>query len=120
MQAPRYFLLLDNLFKKPDSKTLVNDLILTFSHRPHYYKLPPSCTYRSHRHRRLILSCFYPPAPSWWCLAPAMTYRKRYESSISSAIRVCRLSCLLNAELEKVKELCLQLPVLFGLDVFAV
>ena len=60
MQAFKYFLFLNNFFKKPDSRALIDDLILTLLHRPRYYKLSPPCT------------------------------------------------------------LCLKLPVLFGLDVFAI
>ena len=101
MQVPRYFLLLDNLFKKLDSIALIDDP-LTFSHRPHCHKLPPPRTLCPHRYRRLIPLRFYPPASFWWCFAPAVTRGKRHRSSISSVIRVCTLICLLGAELEKV------------------
>ena len=82
MQAPRYFLLLNNLSKKPDSIALVDDS-LTLSHRPRYYEWSPLCTLCPHCYRRLIPSRSHLPAPSWWCFTPAVTREKRYEFSIS-------------------------------------
>ena len=104
MQAPRYFFLLDNFFKKPDNRALVDDLILTLSHRPHCYKLPLPCTHRPHCHQYLIPMRFHPPAPSWYYHAPAITRGKRHKSSIFLAIQIYRLVCLLGTELEKVQK----------------
>ena len=46
-----YSLPLDILFIRPDSRDLVDDLILTLSHRPHYPELPLLRTLRYHRRR---------------------------------------------------------------------
>ena len=62
-KAPRYFFLLDNLSKKPDSRALVDDP-LTLLHRPRYPELPPFRTHCYPR-RRPIPSRSHLPAPSW-------------------------------------------------------
>ena len=79
MQAPRYFLLLDNFFKKPDSRDLVDDLILTLLHRLRCHKLFPLHTYRYPCRRPIPLHRSYPPVPSWWCPAPAVICGKHHD-----------------------------------------
>ena len=77
-----------------DSKDLVDDLILTLLHRPRCPKLPLLCTLRFHRHLRQtpFVWLFHPPAPSWWCPAPAVIRRKYYEFSTFWKALIYRLA----------------------------
>ena len=54
MAALKYSFFLDNYFKKPDSKTVIDDP-LTFLNKLHYYKLSSFCIHRLYYHQRLIL-----------------------------------------------------------------
>ena len=105
MQASRYFLLLDNFSKKPDSRALIDNLFLTPLHKRRCHKLPPPCTHRLYCHGRpILLHRSHPPTSSWWYSTPAIIHGKRHGSFISLAIRVCKLVCLLGAELKKVQK----------------
>ena len=55
MQGLKYFHLLDNFYKKPDDRALV-DNSLTFLHRLRCYKLSLLYTYYPHCYQRSILS----------------------------------------------------------------
>ena len=79
--APRYFLPLDILSMRADSRNLVDDLILTLLHRSRYPKLPSLHTLRFYYHlcQTLFVWLQHPPTPSWWCPTPTVICRKHHE-----------------------------------------
>ena len=69
---------------QPSSRDLIDVLILTSLHRPHYTKLPLLHTPHYCRYcQTLFVWLFYPPVPSWWCLTSVVTCRKHHKFSIS-------------------------------------
>ena len=58
MEAPKYFLFLNNFSKKLDNRALIDDL-LTFLHKLRYFKLPQFCIQCYHHYQHLILLIFF-------------------------------------------------------------
>ena len=67
---------------KLDGRGLVDDLILTFMHRPHYLELPLFFIFDYYHCRGLVPSRFYLLAPSLWYFALIVIYGKYHEFSI--------------------------------------
>ncbi len=85
---------------KPNNRNLVGGgHYLILWHGLRCCKLPQ--TYISCCHSRLTLSLF-PLGPCLYCLALAVTRKKRYESSTSLIALIYRLAFLLGIELRKV------------------
>ena len=102
--ALKYFPYPNIFFIKPDSRDLIDNLILTFLHRLHYPKLPLLWILRYHYCWHLVSLHFYPPTPSWWCFTLAVTQRKHYELSISQIVLACMLAIQENGVLEIVQK----------------
>ncbi len=80
---------------RPNNRGLVDDLP-TLLYRPCCRELPRPRTPCCRLHLVLWL---FSLTPSLWCLASAVTYEKRHESSISLVAPICRFICLPGVEL---------------------
>ena len=88
---------------KPNSKDLMENLILTFMHRQCCPKLPPLYTPHYHHQHPIPLRSLL-PSPFWWCLAPAVTHRKHYEFSTFYEALAYSLTSQLDVGLETVRK----------------
>ena len=106
MQAFRYSPPQDSLFTKPDSRALAIALLLTPWRRPccpEYHWPHTLCPCRCQPQTRNP-AAYHSLAPSLWYPVPAGIHERRRESSISWAIRACKLVCLPGVTLKKDQE----------------
>ena len=104
MQVPKYSPPQDSFSTKLNSRVLAIVLLLTPWRRLHCSKCRQPCTPCCCQPQTRNLAVYHSLAPFSWYLIPAKIREKRRESSISWAIRACKLVCLPGVTLKKDQE----------------